>query len=56
MHTFILGNLWETTVQVCYLRHSHVGEGGTSNVDFNKEQAIYKAIKVTEISSVSLGP
>ena len=31
-----------------YLRHSHVGEAGTSSVEFNKGWAIYKAIKVTE--------
>lgn len=48
MHTFLLENLWETAVQVHYLRHSHVGEAGTSSVEFNEEWAIYQAIKVTE--------
>lgn len=48
MHIFILGNLWETTVQVRYLRHSQVGEAGASKVEFSKGWATYKSIKVTE--------
>lgn len=48
MHTFISGNLWETTVQVCYLRHSHAGEAAVSKVEFRKGWAISKSIKVTK--------
>lgn len=48
MHTFILGNLWETTAQVHYPRQSRVGEAGTASVEINRGWAIYKAIKVTE--------
>ena len=45
MCTFILGNLWETTVQVRYLRHSNVGKAGTSS---DEGRATYRSIKAAE--------
>lgn len=52
MHTFILGNPWAAAVQVSYLRHSHVGEAATSNVELSKGWPIINLKKFLNLFSL----